>query len=114
MKALFLHRITFCNGRRSNKSSTMMAQDEVQDYGYNTRDELISGQGLTYNYDDIGSRTTAEGKTYIANNLNQYTAIDTFEPQCDADGNQTLIKTSTGVWTVTYNGENRPVQCNHG
>ena len=40
----------------------MMAEDEVQDYGYNTRDELISGQGLVYNYDDIGNRTTAEGK----------------------------------------------------
>ena len=23
--------------------------------------------------------------------------------------NQTLIKTSTGIWSVTYNGENRPV-----
>ncbi len=91
-------------------ASTMMAQDEVQNYGYNTRDELISGQGLTYNYDDIGNRTTAEGKTYTANNLNQYTAIDTFEPQYDADGNQTLIKTSAGVWSVTYNAENRPVR----
>ena len=91
-----------------------MAQDEVQDYGYNTRDELISGQGLTYNYDDIGNRTTAEGKTYTANNLNQYTAIDTFEPQYDADGNQTLIKTSTGIWSVTYNAENRPVRWEQG
>ena len=62
-------------------AGTMMAQNEVLDYGYNTRDELISGQGLTYNYDDIGNRTTAEGKVYTANNLNQYTAIDTFEPQ---------------------------------
>jgi YD repeat-containing protein len=88
----------------------MMAQDEVQNYGYNTRDELISGQGLTYNYDDIGNRTTAEGKTYTANELNQYTAIDTFEPQYDDNGNQTLIKTSTGVWSVTYNAENRPVR----
>ena len=99
-------------GRRTQiaKSGTMMAQNEVQDYGYNTRDELISGQGLTYNYDDIGNRITAEGKVYTANNLNQYTTIDTFEPQYDADGNQTLIKTSTGVWSVTYNAENRPVR----
>ena len=92
----------------------MMAQDEVQDYGYNTRDELISGQGLTYNYDDIGNRVVAEGKTYTANSLNQYTAIDTFEPQYDADGNQTLIKTSTGIWAVTYNAENRPVRWERG
>ena len=103
-------------GRRTQiaKSGTMMAQDEVQNYGYNTRDELISGQGLTYNYDDIGNRTTAEGKVYTANNLNQYTAIDTFEPQYDADGNQTLIKTSTGIWAVTYNAENRPVRWERG
>ena len=95
-------------------ASTMMAQNEVQDYGYNTRDELISGQGLTYNYDDIGNRTTAEGKTYTANELNQYTAIDSFTPQYDADGNQTLIKTSTGIWSVTYNAENRPVRWESG
>ncbi len=25
------------------------------------------------------------------------------------NGNQTLIKTSTGVWSGTYNAENRPV-----
>lgn len=31
-------------------------------------------------------------------------------PQYDADGNQTLIKTSTSVWSVTYNAENRPVR----
>lgn len=30
-------------------------------------------------------------------------------PQYDASGNQTLIKTSTGVWTAVYNAVNRPV-----
>ena len=73
------------------------------------RDELTSADEVSYNYDDIGNRTTAEGKTYTANNLNQYTAIDDFTPQYDADGNQTLIKTETGIWSVTYNAENRPV-----
>jgi len=28
----------------------------------------------------------------------------------DDDGNQTLITTKTGLWRVTYNGENRPVR----
>ncbi len=28
----------------------------------------------------------------------------------DDDGNQTLIATKTGLWRVTYNGENRPVR----
>ena len=98
-------------GRRTEigKSGSMMALDETQSYGYNVRDELTSGQNQTYVYDDIGNRTTAEGKTYTANNLNQYTAIDDFTPQYDADGNQTLIKTETGIWSVTYNAENRPV-----
>ena len=29
-------------------------------------------------------------------------------PKFDDDGNQTLVQTSTGIWSVTYNGENRP------
>ena len=33
-----------------------------------------------------------------------------FVPQNDADGNQTLVKISTGIWEVTYNAENRPVK----
>ena len=28
----------------------------------------------------------------------------------DEDGNQTLITTKTGLWRVTYNGENRPIR----
>jgi RHS repeat-associated protein len=34
---------------------------------------------------------------------------DEFIPQFDDDGNQTLIKTDSGVWQVQYNGENRPI-----
>ena len=34
---------------------------------------------------------------------------ETFTPLFDADGNQTLVKTATGIWTITYNGENRPI-----
>ena len=56
-------------GRRTSKND--------EQYGYNVRDELISGQGLTYAYDDIGiyaptsvsevgNRTAAEGRTYAA------------------------------------------------
>ena len=37
-------------------------------------------------------------------------STDSFTPQYDADGNQTLIKTSTGIWSVTYNAENSPVR----
>ena len=63
----------------------------------NVRDELISGQNQTYAYDDIGNRTTAEGKTYTANKLNQYIAIDAFALEYDLDGNQTKVQTETGV-----------------
>ena len=100
-------------GRRTSKND--------EQYGYNARDELTSADDVSYAYDDIGNRTTAEGKTYTANNLNQYTAIDDFAPQYDDDGihaptsmseaeNQTLVKTETGVWSVTYNAENRPIR----
>ena len=30
-------------------------------------------------------------------------------PTFDTDGNQTLVKTTTGIWTVAYDAENRPV-----
>ena len=103
-------------GRRTaiGKSGSMMAQTETQDYAYNVRDELISGQGYTYAYDDIGNRTAAEGRDYVANNLNQYTAIDDFAPEYDLDGNQTKVQTETGVWEVTYNAENRPIRWEQG
>lgn len=46
---------------------------------------------------------------YEANELNQYTAAGDFEPTYDDAGNQTKVKTSTGIWTVIYNAENRPI-----
>ena len=92
-------------------SKTSTAASRVYIY---TRDQLVSGQGLSYAYDDIGNRIVAEGKTYVANALNQYTKIDDFTPQYDADGNQTLIQTATGIWHVTYNAENRPVRWESG
>ena len=32
----------------------------------------------------------------------------------DDDGNQTLVKTATGIWHVKYNGEGRPVNWSSG
>ncbi len=103
-------------------------------FTYNSRSELtaatVNGKAYGYSYDNIGNRKTAqedaeEATAYTANQLNQYTAIrqgsgeegesteseaDTFTPTYDADGNQTRIKTATGIWNVTYNAENRPVR----
>ncbi len=38
-----------------------------------------------------------------------HVTIYEFVPTCDADGNQTKIQTSTGIWDVTYNALNRPI-----
>ena len=121
-------------GRRVEiaRSGTAMSESRTDAYGYNVRNELTSATKTggpqspaaeyAYQYDDIGNRITSTdlttNRTYTANSLNQYSAIMTsdsglqtssFTPQYDDDGNQTLIQTSTGVWSVQYNGENRPV-----
>ena len=96
-------------------------------FDYNDRSEIIHatrtvGDSFDYAYDNIGNRVTAQevnsGATsdvaYVTNDLNQYTQIDTnssdFTPEYDADGNQTLIQTETGIWSVTYNVQNRAVR----
>ena len=124
-------------GRRIEiaRSGSAMSESRTDSYGYNIRNELTSASKLggtasvpstteyAYQYDDIGNRITSADITtnriYTANNLNQYTSIsnsassasprETFIPQFDADGNQTLIQTSTGIWQVQYNGENRAI-----
>jgi RHS repeat-associated protein len=126
-------------GRRIEiaRSGSAMSESRTDAYGYNARNELISAAKsggpasvpatteYAYQYDDIGNRITSTdlgtNRTYAANSLNQYTLVgravpgapqgevEEFVPQFDDDGNQTLVKTATGVWSVQYNGENRPV-----
>ena len=118
-------------GRRINmsKSGSVFDQGDTVSYGYNNRSELTNAVAsvdaayrYAYDFDDIGNRETAAERgtntTYAANSLNQYTSISnslstfqpsTFQPVFDDDGNQTLIKTATGIWSVAYNGENRPI-----
>ena len=101
-------------GRRTAKNT--------EHYGYNNRGELIvatntaTAANYAYTFDDIGNRVVADelgtNIAYTANALNQYTNIVAeapFTPAFDDDGNQTLVKTSTGIWNVMYNAENRPV-----
>ena len=119
-------------GRRIEiaRSGTAMSESRTDAYGYNVRNELTSATKTggpaspeyAYQYDDIGNRITSTdlttNRTYTANSLNQYTLIsnlcdsaslrEEFVPQFDDDGNQTLIQISTGIWSVQYNGENRP------
>ena len=94
----------------------------TRNFTYNSRselinDELLGGRGFAYQYDNIGNRKIAqeleEETSYNVNRLNQYTDIvevgSSFELSYDADGNQTRIKTSTGIWKVAYDANNRPI-----
>ena len=50
---------------------------------------------------------------YTANALNQYTQVlspEETQLSYDFDGNATLVKTATGTWSISCNGENRPVR----
>ncbi|MCQ2364485.1 MAG: hypothetical protein MJ051_02885 [Akkermansia sp.] len=105
-------------GRPAARNLARYGTQTSDTFGYNTRSELTSAHvnnaDYAYAYDAIGNRTAATeagARTeYSANNLNQYTAESSFCPEFDADGNQTLIRTSTGIWNVTYNAKNRPVR----
>ena len=94
----------------------------IREFTYNNRSELIEDQirqggKFCYQYDNIGNRKTAreleEEVSYDANGLNQYTEVtrneEPFTPTYDADGNQTSIRTSTGIWEVSYDANDRPV-----
>ena len=114
-------------GRRIQlgKSGSAFEFDDIVSYGYNARSELTNAIAAvdanyrySYQYDPIGNRESSSERgtntTYAANELSQYTQIaatgeDAFVPEFDDDGNQTLVKTATGIWSVAYNGENRPV-----
>ena len=110
-------------GRPTNRSTARQGSVKNDTFTHNDRSELTAAtlgtDAYSYSYDNIGNRKTAqeaaeEATAYDANNLNQYTAIQTgeeaaFVPTFDADGNQTKVQTSTGIWNVVYNAENRPV-----
>ena len=94
----------------------------VRDFTYNSRSELLEdrisrGGSFAYCYDNIGNRKTAreleKEVAYESNRLNQYADIaggeEDFTPVYDADGNQTRIRTSTGIWEVSYDANDRPV-----
>ncbi|MCL6656436.1 sugar-binding protein [Akkermansia sp. Marseille-P6666] len=94
----------------------------LRDFTYNGRSELVEdrisrGGCFSYRYDNIGNRKTAreleEEVSYDANCLNQYAEIagreEHFTPVYDADGNQTRIRTSTGIWEISYDANDRPI-----
>ena len=109
-------------GRPLTRTTARNGQTVNDTFGYNNRSELttatVNGGSYSYDYDNIGNRKTAQEATdeaigYTANNLNQYTALTVdgdidFQPEYDADGNQCRVKTSTGIWAISYDAENRP------
>ena len=110
-------------GRPLTRRTARNGQTVNDSFVHNSRSELASATvndaTYGYDYDNIGNRRMAmeasDYTLYEANELNQYTSIQenefaTFVPTFDADGNQTLVKTSTGIWNVQYNAENRPIR----
>lgn len=114
-------------GRRTSvqKSGTAFPATDTVVWGYDDRSQVttaVAGNEATYDYtyayDPIGNRTnyvtketgTAVATAYDRNQLNQYTSLTgQSDPIYDDDGNMTLMPTSNGEWTLTWNGENRLV-----
>ena len=114
-------------GRPLTRNTARNGQTVNDTFAHNAQSELVAaqvnGKDYEYAYDNIGNRTAAiedssgvaSRTEYTANELNQYTSIQenediAFVPAFDAEGNQTLVKTSTGIWNVEYNAENRPIR----
>lgn len=110
-------------GRPVTRTCSRQAKTHNAVFEYSDRSELSSATldatPYVYAYDNIGNRkmskeTTEMVTTYTTNPLNQYLSIlqgaqTPFLPEYDAAGNQTKIRTSTGIWTAVYNANNRPV-----
>ncbi|MEG3023088.1 MAG: hypothetical protein RR888_03330, partial [Akkermansia sp.] len=114
--------ITSCTSKklrnRSKRRFGCLGENTIRNncVAYNPRSELTGATlGITpyvYNYDNIGNRETAQEATdavtaYVTNQLNQYTNINPgsgtpFVSIYDTAGNQTKVKTSTGIWTLVY------------
>ena len=109
-------------GHPLTRTTARNGQTVTDSFGYNNRSELttatVSNGTYAYDYDNIGNRKTSQELTeevtgYAANELNQYTLLSVdgladFQPEYDADGNQCRVKTSTGIWAISYDAENRP------
>ena len=109
-------------GRPTARNTARQGAIVNDTFTHNNRSELVgaqvNGKDYEYVYDNIGNRQSSmEDNTavlYDTNELNQYASVSengaaAFEAQFDADGNQSLIRTSTGIWNTVYNAENRPV-----
>ncbi len=111
-------------GRPEKGLRTRLGETHDDYFSYNLRNELTGamfggGPVFEYAYDNIGNReqfqVRATQTDYESNELNQYSLITpsyapAFTPTFDADGNQTRIRTTSGIWNVIYNANNRPIR----
>ena len=112
-------------GRPTARTTSRQGTVVNDTFVHNSRSELasaqVNGETYGYDYDNVGNRRMSmeagDYAFYEANELNQYSditgsedeAVFSITPVFDADGNQTMIKTATGIWHAVYNAENRPV-----
>lgn len=89
-------------------------------FGYDLNRQLTSfqpgGGALTsYALDANGNRTTAGGKSYVSNYLNQYTSVGGKTATYDNNGNVLSRYDASGTqWTYTYDAMNRLTQATSG
>ncbi len=75
-------------------------------YGYDNTNQLTSVTGAqthNYQFDAVGNRQIADGTTYSANSLNQYSSVGAQAYTYDGNGNLT----NDGTNTYVYDVENR-------
>jgi YD repeat-containing protein len=117
-----ISRFDYDNDSLARRTRRVDNLNVTNDFGYNVRSEvtdaLMGTNSYSYAYDPIGNRLTAtnnaEGWTYQANRLNQYTNIAdgaVLEPSYDADGNMTA---SGDGWSYGWNAENRMILASNG
>jgi hypothetical protein len=67
--------------------------------------EAVMVDGFALSQKDTAGVVTTFTRSYTVNDRE----ID-FQPEYDADGNQTRVKTSTGIWAITCDTENHPTE----
>lgn len=113
-------------GRPTSRTTSRQGSAVNDTFLYTARGELlnavVNGAQHGYDYDNVGNRRQViEGTNYAmysADCLNHYDNIYgaisgesyDFTPTYDDAGNQTSVKTDSGIWTIDYNAENRPTR----
>ena len=103
-------------GRIVAKNNKRFAYDE-----FSRLSHVWNEMGATteyYSYDDagniIGSMLGAVTNAFVVDRMNRLISENGLPDSYDSDGNQTTLRTSTGVWHVEYNANNRPIQFTNG